>query len=113
MHDGCTTAHGPHMAVSQRWNGHSWKIFALGQPGVLYGVSCTSNMACTAVGSSGRGSFAATWNGVSWGLTALPSGARWTGSAITSVDCTGGPLPAAGSATRAAACVIPAVLARS
>lgn len=109
-----TSAHGAHMAVSQRWNGHSWKTFALGQPGVLYGVSCTSNRACTAVGSSGRGSFAATWNGVSWGLTALPSGARWTGSAMTSVDCTpAGRCAAAGSATKGGGLVIPAVLARS
>jgi hypothetical protein len=109
-----TSAHGAHMAVSQRWNGHSWKTFALGQPGVLYGVSCTSNRACTAVGSSGRGSFAATWNGVSWGLTALPTGARWTGSAMTSVDCTpAGRCAAAGSATKGGGLVIPAVLARS
>ena len=109
-----TSAHGAHRAVSQRWNGHSWKTFALGQPGVLYGVSCTSNRACTAVGSSGRGSFAATWNGVSWSLTALPSGARWTGSAMTSVDCTpAGRCAAAGSATKGGGLVIPAVLARS
>ena len=99
-----TSAHGAHRAVSQRWNGHSWKTFALGQPGVLYGVSCTSNMACTAVGSSGRGSFAANWNGVSWGLTALPSGRNWTSSAMASVDCTpAGHCTAAGSATKAAA----------
>jgi hypothetical protein len=108
-----TTSHGAHMAVSQRWNGHSWKTFALGQPGALRGVSCTSNMACTAVGSSGRGSFAADWNGASWSLTALPSGARWTGSAITSVDCTpAGRCAAAGSATKSGGLQIPAVLAR-
>ena len=109
-----TSAHGPHMAVAQRWNGHSWKTFALGQPGVLYGVSCTSNAACTAVGSSGRGSFAAAWNGASWHLTALPSGARWTGSAMTGVDCTrAGRCVAAGAATKGGGLVIPAVLARS
>ncbi len=108
-----TTAHGPHRAVSQRWNGHSWKTFAVGQPGVLYGVSCTSNKACTAVGSSGRGSFAADWNGVSWRLTALPSGRSWTSSAMASVDCTpAGRCTAAGSATRAGGQQIPAVLVR-
>jgi len=109
-----TSAHGPHTAVSQRWNGHSWKTFALGQPGVLYGVSCTSNMACTAVGTSGRGSFAAAWNGVSWGLTALPSGRSWTSSVMASVDCTpAGRCTAAGSATKRGGQQIPAVLVRS
>jgi hypothetical protein len=108
-----TSAHGPHMAVAQRWNGHSWKTFALGQPGMLQGVSCTSNAACTAVGTSGHGSFAASWNGASWHLTALPSGPRWTGSAITSVDCTpAGRCAAAGSATKGGGRQIPAVLVR-
>lgn len=109
-----TSAHGAHKAVSQRWNGHTWKTFALGQPGVLQGVSCTSNMACTAVGSSGRGSFAADWNGVSWGLTALPSGHQWTGSALASVDCTpAGHCTAAGSATKSGGQQVPAILVRS
>jgi hypothetical protein len=108
-----TSAHGPHQAVSQRWNGHTWKTFAPGQPGVLRGVSCTSNRACTAVGTSGRGSFAADWNGVSWSLTALPSGRSWTRSALVSVDCTpAGHCTAAGSATRAGGQQIPAVLVR-
>jgi len=107
-----TNSHGAHMAVSQRWNGHSWKTFALGQPGALHGVSCTSDMACTAVGSSGHGSYAATWNGVSWTLTALPTGAHWTGSAIVGVDCTpAGRCAAAGSATKRGL-QIPAVLVR-
>jgi hypothetical protein len=108
-----TSAHGAHRAVAQRWNGHTWKTFALGHRGVLRGVSCTSNAACTAVGSSGHGSFAATWNGASWHLTALPSGHRWTGSALASVDCTpAGRCAAAGSATRNGL-QIPAVLVRS
>jgi hypothetical protein len=100
-------------AVSQRWNGHTWKTFVLGQPGVLRGVSCTSNRACTVVGTAGRGSFAADWNGVSWRLAALPSGGSWTSSAIVSVDCTpAGRCTAAGSATRAGGQQIPAVLVR-
>jgi hypothetical protein len=108
-----TSAHGAHRAVAQRWNGTTWKTFALGQPGMLHGMSCTSNAACTAVGSSGRGSFAAAWNGVSWHLTALPSGRRWTGSALESVDCTpAGHCTAAGSATRAGGQQIPAILAK-
>jgi hypothetical protein len=107
-----TSADGAHTAVAERWNGHSWKTFALGRAGVLHGVSCTSNTACTAVGTAGRHSFAASWNGASWHLTALPSARRWTGSAVTSVDCTGGHCVAAGSATRRGGQQIPAVLAR-
>ena len=109
-----TSAHGAHRAVSQRWNGHTWKTFALGQPGILQGVSCTSNAACTAVGTSGRGSFAASWNGASWHLTALPSGSHWTASALASVDCTpAGHCTAAGTATKSGARQVPALLVRS
>jgi len=108
-----TSAHGAHRAVSQRWNGHSWKTFALGQPGSLRGMSCTSNMACTAVGSSGRGSFAADWNGTSWQLSALPSGRHWVASALESVDCTpAGHCTAAGTATKSGARQVPALLVR-
>jgi hypothetical protein len=96
-----TSQHGAHMAVAQRWNGHTWKTFALGQPGILHGVSCTSNSACTAVGSSGRGSYAASWNGAGWNLAALPAGNHWTSTALTSVDCTSAVnCAAAGSATK-------------
>ena len=53
------------------------------------------------------------WNGVSWGLTALPSGRSWTSSAMASVDCTpAGRCTAAGSATKGGGQQIPAVLVR-
>jgi hypothetical protein len=58
----------------------------------LYGVSCTSSAACTAVGGSGRsdagGSLIERWNGAKWTIqrAARPAGA--TSSSLYGVSCT-------------------------
>lgn len=101
-----------HRALAQRWNGTTWKSFPVGPAGsTLHGVDCTSNSACTAIGNAGRGSFAASWNGGSWGVAALPSGRHWSKSVLSSVDCTpAGHCTAAGWAMTPAG-QVPAVLA--
>ena len=67
--------------LAERWNGTSWTIQATpSQPGAnltqLWGVSCASTTACTAVGnystSSGQQTFAEAWNGTAWSIQATP-----------------------------------------
>jgi hypothetical protein len=74
------------------WNGAKWVI----QPSPtsftaptneLYGVSCTSASACTAVGTSYTGSYeplAESWNGTTWTVQPTPSP---HGGDLTSVSC--------------------------
>ena len=64
--------------LAERWNGTKWAIQSMPKPpGVgnettLYGVSCTSRTACTAVGdsydpvTSATASLAERWNGTTW-----------------------------------------------
>ncbi len=73
-------------ALTELWNGASWSIIpsasVLGLPSELRGVSCTSVMACKAVGSwagigySGLGSsvlpLAETWDGSRWSVDQSP-----------------------------------------
>ena len=71
--DACTAVGqqvGPGGLFADRWNGASWAIQSPPNPAgtsnsdnTLWGVSCTSRSACTAVGS---GAYAEQWNGVSW-----------------------------------------------
>jgi hypothetical protein len=62
----------------ERWNGTRWKIQQAPKRGplesfALYGVSCTSAKACTAVGSNGQdATLAEHWNGVKWSTQRTP-----------------------------------------
>ena len=87
-------------ALAERWNGSSWTIQPLSVPGAvasdLFGVSCVSAAACTAVGSyrtsSGGHTLALHWNGSGWAVQSTPnptSGALLLGVACgSSVACT-------------------------
>jgi hypothetical protein len=71
--------------LAEVWNGTSWRVQAIPAPqgstsSSLFGVSCTSPNACTAVGyySSAAGRLlpvAERWNGKAWRLQALPKSA--------------------------------------
>jgi hypothetical protein len=86
-------------ALAERWDGRSWAIQPTPQPpgtlAVLYGVSCTSAGACTAVGSYYSDSSMATlalaerWNGQSWKIQPTPvlTGSRGS-TALGGVSCT-------------------------
>jgi hypothetical protein len=78
----------------ESWNGTSWSVVPSPRPGissVLYGVSCVSAAACTAVGyhaTSNSGpdkTLVESWNGTSWAVVLSPSpGIR---SVLDTVSC--------------------------
>lgn len=83
---------GPAMEL---WNGTAWTLSRLpagAVPESLDGVSCTSRMACVAVGQYGFGptrSIAARWNGKRWQqLAVLGTVQNTVTNALVSVSCT-------------------------
>ncbi len=95
---GFSTAGSTDQALAERWNGTTWTTQATANPSgatasQLYGVSCTSASACTAVGNyqTSTGTTAALaehWNGTTWSVqpTAHPSDA--TADYLSGVSCT-------------------------
>jgi hypothetical protein len=89
----------PGSALAERWNGQSWgiqptaKVNGATSP-QLYGVSCASASACTAVGTafdtagSRDVNLAEAWNGKSWGVQAIPNPVGATNSVLYAVSCT-------------------------
>jgi hypothetical protein len=88
--------------LAQRWNGHAWSIQPAPDPAkaivaTLYGVSCASADACTAVGDyvngNGVGSMfapalAEAWNGTHWAIQPTPDPATNDIASLQSVSCT-------------------------
>jgi len=82
------------LSVAEHWNGKAWVIQKSMNPkgafySELYGVSCSSGTACTAVGyfvtSSPLVALAERWNGKTWALESTPTGVSdpW----LTGVSC--------------------------
>jgi hypothetical protein len=96
---------GAKLALAETWNGEEWKEQTTPKPtgakeSELYGVSCTSTSACTAVGSYLNSSSVAVplaerWNGEAWSIqeSPAPTGAKESGlfgvSCTSSSACTG------------------------
>jgi hypothetical protein len=88
---------GIEVTLAEVWNGTSWSIQPTPNPsgapeGVLYGVSCTSASACTAVGyytdSSGTDvTLAEAWNGTSWSIETTPDPSSAQESYLIGVSC--------------------------
>jgi hypothetical protein len=86
------------VTLAETWNGTSWSIQSTpnasgSQDSVLYGVSCTSGSACTAVGEYDNSSgtevtLAEAWNGSSWSIETTPDPAGAQQSYLTGVSCT-------------------------
>jgi hypothetical protein len=85
--------------LSEGWNGTVWTIQHTATPAgsprysSLFGVSCTSASACTAVGDYANSSglpltLAERWNGTSWTIQHTPNPASSTDSALDGVSCT-------------------------
>jgi hypothetical protein len=88
-------------ALVDRWNGGEWQLQSTPKPtGAtyvwLYGVSCVSSTACTAVGFDGNSSgtfftLAEAWNGTEWSIHTTPSksGSSTSGgeSELVGVSC--------------------------
>jgi hypothetical protein len=85
---------------AEAWNGTSWSILrAQNQPGavdnVLFGVSCTTATACTAVGYyqnqstyPTQFSLAESWNGTSWSIQPTPDHSTSVSHVLHAVSCT-------------------------
>ena len=91
---------GAGVTLAERWNGSSWSIQRSPNPAgatasLLFGVSCASRTACTAVGSvTNRAGttvpLAERWNGIRWSIqpTPKPTGAKGYGvSYLGGVSC--------------------------
>jgi hypothetical protein len=89
------TNSGAYKAFIESWNGTSWSVVPSPHPAssstVLFGVSCLSAAACTAVGyyyvlSSGTiETLAESWNGAKWSVVPSPSPA--SGNFLNGVSC--------------------------
>lgn len=81
--------------VAERWNGTTWSLVP--SPGSananynLFGVSCTSASACTAVGNTDSGVLAERWDGTSWteqsAITPPNTNANGNVDSLTGVSC--------------------------
>jgi hypothetical protein len=64
------TRSGTEITLAERWDGTKWSLQPTPNPssggGILFGVSCSSASACTAVGASNAGTLAERWNGAKW-----------------------------------------------
>jgi hypothetical protein len=89
-----TTA-GQAVTLAERWNGTRWAVQPTPSPAgvtaaLLSGVSCTSPLACTAVGFSmdqagGQRTLAERWNGAQWAIQ--PTRGRAAGAELSDVSC--------------------------
>ncbi len=93
-----TNSTGESVTLAERWNGTTWAIQTTPNPAgaqdsYLNSVSCTSPVACTAVGyyvSAGNYlTFAERWNGARWSVQSTPSPSPLElDSSLSSVACT-------------------------
>src|SRR5271169_7024220 len=93
------TAVGGSLSASQQvpvnlagaWNGKRWSIQLIPDPSgsaysILYGVSCTSPTACTAVGGDSSGTVAERWDGTRWSVQSIPSPATAYSSQLDGIQ---------------------------
>ena len=81
----------------EQWNGTTWSIVSspntsATQDNYLYGVSCTSASACTAVGDYYNGTDNQTlieqWNGTTWSIVSSPNTSATQSNNLDGVSCT-------------------------
>ncbi len=82
--------------LAERWNGAEWSIEKVPIPAgtpdsALWGVSCTSKRACTAVGTYQQGTtnvpLAERWNGTRWSIQHTPTLTHSTFGSLAAVSC--------------------------
>jgi hypothetical protein len=85
------------LTLAERWNGTAWSIQSSATPSgstgsQLYGVSCTSDAACTAVGNydtaTGVRALAERWNGIAWSVQSVAAPSDATAGYLNAVSCT-------------------------
>jgi hypothetical protein len=86
------------LALAQRWDGSTWQLQRVTGPAgttdsSLFGVSCSSMRACTAVGGHKKGTFtnglmlAERWDGTAWTAQDTPAPAGTQASGLSGVSC--------------------------
>ena len=85
------------VALAEVWNGANWALQSTPNPtgassSYLYGVSCTSASACTAVGfyinnSYNDATLAEVWNGATWRVQSTPNPTGARSSYLSAVSC--------------------------
>jgi hypothetical protein len=88
-----TNPSGQTVPLAERWNGTNWVIQSpapLDSGDNLTAVSCTSPMACTAVGYGRPQGVAERWNGRTWTLQSTPGLGDMAGGGFDSVSCASG-----------------------
>jgi hypothetical protein len=83
--------------LAERWNGITWAIQRTPTPGSLedwlWGVSCPTATACTAVGAyvfdtlGDTGAVVERWNGTAWSIQSLPSPSYVFYGSLNGVSC--------------------------
>jgi hypothetical protein len=89
---------GKFVALAETWNGTSWSLQSPPSPtgatgSILFGMSCTSATACTAVGVFGNSSgknvpLAERWNGTTWSVQEPPGSTGAKETELDGVSCT-------------------------
>jgi hypothetical protein len=78
--------------LAESWNGTTWTLNQAPAPSgsaysSLYGVSCSSPTACTAVGYASGVSLIETWNGKAWSIAKSPNPAGDGDTNLAAVSC--------------------------
>lgn len=82
--------------LAERWDGTQWRIAPTPNPAgsstnFLFGVTCSSRRACTAVGSAAAGKLTVPlverWNGSRWSVVKTPHPPKAASSDLTGVSC--------------------------
>jgi hypothetical protein len=89
---GYTNSAGAGVTLAEVWNGTRWLIQHTRNPtgatsSTLSGVSCTSPIACIAVGNANTVTLAEAWNGTRWSIQHTPNPASASSSKLASVSC--------------------------
>jgi hypothetical protein len=89
---------GVYVPMAEQWNGEAWSVQEPPNPtgakeSGLFGVSCTSSSACTAVGDyiNSAGAYttlAENWNGTSWSIKEVPNPTGAKQGQLVGVSCT-------------------------
>lgn len=90
---------GKHVLFAEQWKGGEWIVQSVPAPQEaqdtsLYGISCSSATACTAVGQSyvngagGPAPLAERWEGTAWSVQSPPSPPETTDANLVGVSCT-------------------------
>ncbi len=86
-------ATGATLTLAESWNGRTWSIQSTPNPAGtttsgLFGVSCTSSSACTAVGEGAAEPLAEVRSGTAWTIQATPMPAGSVSTIFFGVSCT-------------------------